>query len=634
MDESDKIIDNSKNDEKLDNEWQVRRNEREAKREAIRNRVRKSIGNNEYFIPARPSPSITDSGSRVVAAYTRVSTSSTEQVSSIENQTKYYEKKISEHPDWTLSEVYSDSGKSGTSLRHRDAFKRMMQDAKDKKMDLILCASVSRFARNISDCIEQLFLLKTMNPNHPVGVYFETENIYSLNDNSQDMLETHALFADWESRNKSRRMILSYDQRILTGQYPVADLLGYRHTKDGDLIIVPDEALTVRFIFFAYINGMSCDNIARILTEHKRPTLKGRIDWTGGMVRAIMDNERRWGDLEARKTVVIDYKHGIVVKNNNRRNAAYVPQHHEGIVTPEIAKAVKLLSESSKKVDGIPDTIVIENGALKGFVSVHPGWEGIDHETFVAICQNTYNADELAELNRTARIRAGKEHSDILSLNLTGYQVAPGVVFLNKSMPSLTITPKSLKFNKVCHDRLDNCEYIEIFYHPILQMLIIREGAERASNAAGWITAAGRNISSISSKPFSKALYEGLRWNTDYNFKFRGITKQRGETKFIIFNLDEPQILAGKKIMEDVTAPNRYVEHKVGNTEDVFRSEDWTDSRVRFSYELHQKRNEIVNSITESDILENGTVVTNPLLGKVPFRDEIEAELERILECM
>ncbi|MCI8403304.1 MAG: recombinase family protein [Eubacterium sp.] len=629
-DEENKQVDENITD--TANEWEKRRNEREAERERIRSRVRNSIGNNEYFIPAKPNPSITEKGSKIVAAYTRVSTNSMEQVSSVENQTKYYEKKISENPDWTLSEIYSDEGKSGTSLRHRDAFKRMMQDAKDKKMDLILCASISRFARNISDCIEQLSLLKTMNPNHPVGVYFETENIYSLDDRSNDSLEMQAMLADWESKNKSRRMILSYDQRILTGQYPVADLLGYRHTTEGELVIVPEEALTVRFVFLAYIDGMSCDDIAKILTEHKRPTLKGRVDWNRDMVWAIMGNERRWGDLEARKTIVIDYKHGVVAKNNNRRDAAYVPQHHEGIVTPDIAKAVRLLSESSRKIEGIPDTVVIENGALKGFVSTHPGWKGINHEVFVSMCRSAYTDDELAELDKTARIRAGKEHSDVLSLNFTGYQVAPGIVFLNNTMPSLTITPKSLKFNKVCHERFNNCNYIEIFYHPILQMIIIRESAERFNNSVEWVTSNGKNVASISSKAFSKAIYDGFNWNADYNFKFRGITKQRGMTKFIVFNLDEPQILMKKKIMGDITASNEYVNHNA-NDKTTYIS-DWNKERVRFSYELHQKRDEIINSITEHDILEKGVTAVNPILGDIPSREMLSEELTRLLECM
>ena len=110
----------------------------------------------------------------------------------------------------------------------------------------------------------QIAALKTMHPAHPIGVYFETENIYTLNPSSQYSLDIQALLADWESGNKSRRMILSYDQRIMTGQYPVADLMGYRHTKDGQLVIEPEEAKTVRFIFLAFIQGYDYEQIAMI----------------------------------------------------------------------------------------------------------------------------------------------------------------------------------------------------------------------------------------------------------------------------------------------------------------------------------------------------------------------------------
>ena len=202
----------------------------------------------------------------------------------------------------------------------------MMRDAKDQKMDLIICASISRFARNFSDCMTQIAALKTMHPAHPIGVYFETENIYTLNPSSQYSLDIQALLADWESGNKSRRMILSYDQRIMTGQYPVADLMGYRHTKDGRLVIEPEEAKTVRFIFLAFIQGYNYDQIAAVLTQKKRSTLRGRQEWNGMMVANIMKNERRWGDLEARKSIVVDYKLGKVTKNNGNRCSAYVMQ--------------------------------------------------------------------------------------------------------------------------------------------------------------------------------------------------------------------------------------------------------------------------------------------------------------------
>lgn len=114
----------------------------------------------------------------------------------IENQTLYYTKKIAETENWNLQDIYSDEGKSGTSLRKRDAFKRMMRDAKDQKMDLIICASISRFARNFSDCMTQIAALKTMHPAHPIGVYFETENIYTLNPSSQYSLDMLSVFLE------------------------------------------------------------------------------------------------------------------------------------------------------------------------------------------------------------------------------------------------------------------------------------------------------------------------------------------------------------------------------------------------------------------------------------------------------
>ena len=167
-------------------DWQSRHLESERRKAEIRDRIHKQTEQGQktakdYFRPAKPTPSIYDSDLKRVAVYARVSTSSEEQISSIENQTLYYTKKIAETENWNLQDIYSDEGKSGTSLRKRDAFKRMMRDAKDQKMDLIICASISRFARNFSDCMTQIAALKTMHPAHPIGVYFETENIYTLN---------------------------------------------------------------------------------------------------------------------------------------------------------------------------------------------------------------------------------------------------------------------------------------------------------------------------------------------------------------------------------------------------------------------------------------------------------------------
>lgn len=142
-------------------DWQSRHLESERRKAEIRDRIHKQAEQGQktakdYFRPAKPTPSIYDSDLKRVAVYARVSTSSEEQISSIENQTLYYTKKIAETENWNLQDIYSDEGKSGTSLRKWDAFKRMMRDAKDQKMDLIICASISRFARNFSDCMTQI----------------------------------------------------------------------------------------------------------------------------------------------------------------------------------------------------------------------------------------------------------------------------------------------------------------------------------------------------------------------------------------------------------------------------------------------------------------------------------------------
>lgn len=149
-------------------DWEKRHNEIEEQREKIRNRVRKTRSGNGVIREAKPKPTISDTGHKQVGVYARVSTKSTNQVSSIENQTRYYTKKVGDTPNWTLHEIYSDEGKSGTSTQHRTEFKRMIEDAAQKKIDLILCASVSRFARNMSDCMTLVRQLKSMNPSHPV----------------------------------------------------------------------------------------------------------------------------------------------------------------------------------------------------------------------------------------------------------------------------------------------------------------------------------------------------------------------------------------------------------------------------------------------------------------------------------
>lgn len=590
-------------------DWKSRHLEAEKRKAEIRDRIHKQTEQGQksakdYFRPAKPTPSIYDSDLKRVAVYARVSTSSEEQISSIENQTLYYTKKIAETENWNLQDIYSDEGKSGTSLRKRDAFKRMMRDAKDQKMDLIICASISRFARNFSDCMTQIAALKTMHPAHPIGVYFETENIYTLNPSSQYSLDIQALLADWESGNKSRRMILSYDQRIMTGQYPVADLMGYRHTKDGQLVIEPEEAKTVRFIFLAFIQGYDYEQIAMILTQKKRSTLRGRQEWNGMMVANIMKNERRWGDLEARKSIVVDYKLGKVTKNNGNRCSAYVPEHHEAIVSPGIARAAHLVASSKKKC-GVQDIVVIQQGALKGFVGIHPNWSGISVDSIHSLCLRAYLPEEVAKLNDIAEMRAGTKLEKPLR---SEYLTISGTCFINQSSPVITISKNGIRFSKACHTRLDDCEHVELLYHPILQVVILRKNNCKSSTAMRWRDDNDVH-SAFSARAFSGLVFQTLNWRRNCRYQCRGICQERENAKFLLFELDESRILIGKNHYEQAEG-------------------------YSMNLECRLYRRKWVQSITARDVMESGQVVENPMIGAIPSRNEVQRELDDLLMSM
>lgn len=612
--------------------WRQKKNDVLERKEDTRNRIRNSVAPDGVVLRRpKPQPTINDSEYKRVAVYARVSTQSEEQVSSIENQTKYYTEKVAQKENWDLYKIYADEGKSGTSMRSRTEFKQMLQDAADQKFDTILCASVSRFARNVTDCIEQIKHLKNDNPKHPVGVYFETEGLYTLDPNSTMALFIHAMLADWESDNKSKRMILSYDQRICTGQYPVSDLLGYRHTKEGGLVIQEDEAITVRYIFLAYLGGYTLEEIAETLTENERPTLNGRTEWNAAMVRAIMGNERRWGDLEARKSIVLDYKEKKIVKNDDLRISAFVPDHHEGIVSREIANAVKMLNASSGNVAGVPDISVIEKGGLKGFVSVTPAWGGVSTELYLNFCRSAYSKEELERIEHEARIISGKEHSKILTMDFAGYEVPSSAFFIDSSTPTLTFSRRQMKFNKQFHKRFEGCNYIEILYHPLLQAIIIRSCEKGGTGRIALKKKDGNLISSIPAAPFCDVVYEQMDWIEEYGFRFRGVTRKYDGKTAMVFFLDEPQILVGKGGVIAAGSAN-YIPYRKSELEKEIPEEKIFQFGV--SYAMRKKRDSIIRKMSGTDIHEHGRVRENPLIGKIPSRQEIMYELDELLMSM
>ena len=180
----------------------MKENSGQDRKQKIRDKYKGTDASEIEIIPAKPTADFMESGGiRRVAAYVRVSTDNDEQTSSYELQKNYYTEYITGHPGWELVGIYADEGISGTSIAHRKGMLQMIEDCKAGKIDLIMTKSIARFARNIVDCLSVIDLLKNLEP--PVGVQFEADNIYTLDNNGRMILTILASVAEEESHSKS-----------------------------------------------------------------------------------------------------------------------------------------------------------------------------------------------------------------------------------------------------------------------------------------------------------------------------------------------------------------------------------------------------------------------------------------------
>ena len=352
-------------------------------------------------IPAKPTENLYDDNvHKRVAVYARVSTDDPRQTSSYELQKNYYEDYISHYSNWELVQIYADEGISGTSLRHRTSFNQMINDCMAGKIDMIITKSVSRFARNIVDCIGIVNKLKQQIPS--VGVLFENEHIFTLNPQSEMSLSFLAAMAQEESHVKSSSMNASYEMRFSHGIFMTPPLLGYDQDEDGNLIINEEEAKTVRLIFFMYLYGYSTKQIADQLTELKRPTKKGNTVWSSSSVSGILQNERHCGEVLARKTFTPSYLDHRVRKNCGDRNQYRQTDHHEAIISPKDFVAVqRKMSNAKYGGSGMPELYVIPDGVLNGFVIINPRWASFKAEDYRKASEEIESNDSKQDANVT-----------------------------------------------------------------------------------------------------------------------------------------------------------------------------------------------------------------------------------------
>ena len=230
---------------------------------------------------------------RRVAGYARVSTDSEEQLTSYEAQVSYYTEYIQKRDDWEFVNVYTDEGISATNTKHRDGFNAMIADAWAGRIDLIVTKSVSRFARNTVDSLTTLRKLKEKG----VEIYFEKENIYTLDSKGELMITIMSSLAQEESRSISENVTWGQRKRMADGKVtmPYGRFLGYRKGEDGLPEIVPEEAEVVKLIYKSFMEGLSYYKIAQFLMSRNIPAPAGGEKWYTRTVESILTNEKYKG---------------------------------------------------------------------------------------------------------------------------------------------------------------------------------------------------------------------------------------------------------------------------------------------------------------------------------------------------
>ena len=268
-----------------------------------------------------------------VAAYCRVSTKQEEQLNSYEVQKKFYTEKINSNPEWQMVGIFADKGITGTSVLKRDEFNKMIKLCKNKKIDMILVKSISRFARNTVDCLHYTRMLKALG----VDVFFEEQGIHSIKSDAEFYISIYGTIAQSESENISVNVKWGKLQSAKEGKvvFSYKNFLGYRKGADGNPEIDEEQAETVRIIYDRFLAGDSLNQIAEKLQNEQRLSPAGKSEWSTSTIRSILSNEKYKGDAIINKTFTVDCLTKEVRKNRGERPKYYVENSHPAIIDAE-----------------------------------------------------------------------------------------------------------------------------------------------------------------------------------------------------------------------------------------------------------------------------------------------------------
>ena len=562
------------------------------RKERVRRRINTKVDPENYeFIPAKKPIDYYDNDIRQrVAVYARVSTDNVQQTSSYELQKKYYEDFVVHHPNWTLVKIYADEGISGTSLAHRDEFNSMIADCRSGKIDMIITKSASRFARNVVDCISMVRMLAEL-PS-PVGVFFESECIFSLKDDSQMALSFQATMAQEESHIRSRSMETSLRMRLDGGLPLTPKLLGYSHDADGNLVVNPDEAPTVKLIFYMYLYGYSTSDIAAALTELGRKTYLGNVKWTSNSIVQVLRNERHCGDVLTRKTFTPNYLNHKARKNRGDRPQSLYRNHHEGIVSRDDFIAVQHLLNNSKYGNRsiLPELRVIDSGLLRGFVTINPRWAGFKPADYYQASASIHPPDEQqadASLPSSITLVPG-------DFDMRGFEIARSEFFDNYHRPYLLFQDNRIKFSTTCVRSFGKDNHVELLVNPVEMKFAVRTAAKSSRNAVVFSKLSDGKYQprDIAGAAYVETLFQLFGWSPDLKYRIAGALFQTETESAYIFDVNDAEafiksyLLSGSKSTEQAKEPVQPLSVSGKRVRAV--PEEWIGSFGK-QYYLHQQ---------------------------------------------
>ena len=469
-----------------------------------------------------------------VAAYTRVSTDSYDQENSLKNQKDHYDTTIPANPNWEYVGLYVDNGISGTSTRNRKEFNRMIEDCTAGKIDLIVVKDVSRFARNIVDCLKTVETLQILDP--PVGIYFENNNINTLDAGNIIFLATLAMCAELESGLKSTSVKFGNNRCFENGNcFCPARLLGYKKVGKYEMQIEPEGEKTVRLIYDLFLAGYSKKEIAEVMSSLSRPTAADNLKWSQNSVSGILKNEKYCGDFIMQKTFVENYKTHKPIRNKGQRTLYHETDHHDAIVSrAEYVRSLLLLksNQASPYYDHRFVIKIIRQGLLSGFIPMNPAFGG-------------YLASNYLYALETARIPFPKIEAEVA--HIAGAKRIRRELFSDR-YAALTFSRHGLHFNTTCVPLMQKIDYVEVLLHPAERLLAVRKTTQQNRNAIPW------KALLIHARELTHIVYRLMGWKKDWKYKATANYFSKNGEQVIFFDLTscEFQFRENKKLTKAI----------------------------------------------------------------------------------